>query len=97
MMHTTTHYRPAKRERALKPVLGALAVMAALATLGLTIVAPAALSRAAPAAGAQVIADRTEARPTEVAILPGTIQVVGRRTKVAQGSSPYIAAAYNVR
>ena len=97
MMHTTTQYLPAKRERTLKPVFGAVAVLAALATLGLTIVGPAALSRADPAAAAQVLAYRTEAAPTEVAILPGTIQVVAKRAKVAQAPSPYLPATYQVR
>ena len=74
MMHTTTHYRTAKRERLLKPVFGAAAVFAALAT-------------------------RSEAAPMEVAILPGTIEVVAKRTKVAarSQSSGYLPATYKVR
>lgn len=98
MMHTTTHYRTAKRERLLKPVFGAAAVFAALATLGLTVAGPAALSRADPSVS-QVLASRSEARPTEVAILPGTIEVVATRTKVASRSHPngYLPATYKVR
>jgi hypothetical protein len=73
-----------------KPVLGAIAVAAAMATLGLGVIAPAALSTGStPLASA--------ARPTEVAILPGTIEVVGKRTKVARADSPYVPAAYRVR
>jgi hypothetical protein len=74
----------------MKPVLGAIAVAAAMATLGLAVVAPAALSTgSAPLAPA--------AKPTEVAILPGTLEVVGKRTKVARADNPYVPAAYRVR
>jgi len=44
MNHKTMQYRPAKREQMMKPVLGAAAVMAAMATLGLAVIGPAALS-----------------------------------------------------
>jgi len=36
-------------------------------------------------------------RPIEVAILPATIQVVGKRTKTARAHSPFLPASYNVR
>jgi hypothetical protein len=42
-------------------------------------------------------ASRTSERPIEVAILPATIQVVGKRTKTARAHSPFLPASYNVR
>jgi len=78
-----------------KPVFAAIAVAATVATLGLAVVGPVALSPASTAS-AQV-ASSTAAGPTQVAILPGTIQVVGKRTKVARVDSPYLPARYNVR
>jgi len=80
----------------LAPVFGAIAVAAAMATLGLAVVGPVALS-ASPAAQSAQVASRTSARPTEVAILPATIHVVGKRTKVAQSRTPFLPASYNVR
>ena len=82
-------------QRILKPVFGAIAAAAAVATLGLAVVAPVALSN--PAAAPAQVAYRTNAGPTEVAILPGTIQVVAKRTKVARAGNPYLPASYNVR
>ena len=82
-------------QRIFKPVFGAIAVAATFATLGLAVVGPVALSESS-AATAQVAA-RAAARPTEVAILPGTINVVGKRIKVAHTQSPYLPASYNVR
>ena len=78
-----------------KPVFGAIAVAATIATLGLSVVAPVALSSPQASAPTQA-AYRTTARPTEVAILPGTIQVLAKR-KVARAESPYLPASYNVR
>jgi hypothetical protein len=83
-MNETMQYRPEKRERMMKPVLGAAAVMAALATLGLTVIGPASLPQADPA-GVKVI---------EVAIVPGAIEVVGKRTKTGHVDSPYLPATY---
>jgi len=80
----------------LKPVFGAIAVAATMATLGLAVVGPVALSKS-PAADAAVVAARSTARPIEVAILPATIQVVGKRTKTASAPSPYLPASFNVR
>jgi len=97
MEHKTMQYRPAKRERMMKPVLGAAAVMAAMATLGLAVIGPAALSRAGPVAEVQVLAYRSVPLATEVAILPGTIQVVGKKTKTARAASPFVPASYNPR
>src|SRR5262245_987608 len=96
MNYTTKQYRPGKRERALRPVFAAAAVMAAIATLGLAVVGPAALSRTESAAQVTVLAYRTDAAPTEVAIQPASIQVVGKRT-TARTSSPYLPAAYKPR
>jgi hypothetical protein len=88
---TNTYQSPAS-----KPVFAAIAVAATFATLGLAVVAPAALSSPQASASAQA-AYRTTARHTEVAILPGSIQVVGKRAKVARADSPYVPASYNVR
>jgi hypothetical protein len=82
-------------QRHQKAVFGAIAVVATVATFGLTVIAPVALSPA-PATDAQIAA-RANARPTEVAILPGTIEVVAKRTKVASTDSSYLPASYNVR
>ena len=81
-------------QRLKKPIFGAIAVAATVATLGLAVVGPVALSK--PSAEAQ-IAYRTSARPTEVAIVPATVQVVGKRAKVARAHNPYLPASYNVR
>ena len=78
-----------------KPLFGAIAVAATFATLGLAVAGPAALSQSS-AAQAQLAA-RTAVRPVEVAILPGTIQVVAKRTKVARADSGFVPASYNVR
>jgi hypothetical protein len=71
----------------LHPVLGTVAVVAAMATLGLAVVAPAALSTgSAPIARAS--------QPIEVAILPGTIEVVAKRTEVVRVDNGYVPAVY---
>ena len=88
---TKTYQSPAS-----KPVFAAIAVAATAATFGLAVVAPVALSSSHASASAQV-AYRTAARPTEVAILPGTIEVVAKRAKVAHTDNPYLPASYNVR
>jgi len=80
----------------LKPVFGAIAVAAAMATLGLAVVGPVALSTSPSAQPAQ-LASHAGVRPTEVAILPSTIHVVGKRTKLAQARTPFLPASYNVR
>jgi hypothetical protein len=71
----------------MNPRLGAVAVAAAMATLGLAVVAPAALSTGAPPLA-------QAARPIEVAILPGSIEVVATRTKVARANNGYVPAVY---
>jgi hypothetical protein len=80
----------------LKPVFGAIAVVATMATLGLAVVGPVALSKS-PVAEPAVVASRTSAHPIEVAILPATIQVVGKRTKTARAHTPFLPASYNIR
>ena len=97
MTHTTVTLRAAKRERLLKPVFGAVAVFAAMATLSLAVIGPATLARSEPAATVDVVAYRSDVRPTEVAISPATIMVVAKRTKVARAPSPYLPASYNPR
>jgi len=93
MNYETMKYQASRRERALKPVFGAVAVMAALATLGLAIVGPATLARdATPVVTVNV--QRVDPQPIEVAITPATIQVVGKRVKTAQSDSGFVPAAY---
>ena len=82
-------------QRTMKPVFAAIAVAATFATLGLAVAGPAALSQSR--ANEAQVAARTSAHPTEVAILPGTINVVGKRIKVARAPSPYVPASYKVR
>ena len=94
MTNATTTYQTSKRERAMKPVLGAVAVFAAMATLSLTVLGPAAVSHGTPSAAVDVAAYRTDARPTEVAIEPAMIRVVAKRTTLARASSPYLPATY---
>jgi hypothetical protein len=89
MSYQTMEYRASRSERAMKPVLGAVAVMAALATLGLAIVAPAALSRQ----DASALASAKD-RPTEVAISPASIHIVVHRVKTAQSGVPLVPTAY---
>ena len=97
MTYETTQFQQSNRDRALRPVFGAVAVMAAMATMGLAVAGPAALSRSAPAAEVSVMASRGDARATEVAILPATIQVVGKRTKAAGSASPFVPATFRPR
>ena len=86
MRHKTIKYRPAKSERFLRPAFGLAAAFAAVATLGVTVVAPAALAPAEPTVQ-QVRVDSGATRraraPAEVAILPARIDVVAIRTKAA--------------
>ncbi len=92
MTHTTISYRSGRRARMLRPAFGFAAACTTAATLALAVVAP---MSAAPAA-----ADRAAvaaAAATEVAILPGTIEVVATRTKVARARSGYVPAAYRPR
>ena len=93
MNHTTAHYRRSSRERALRPLFGALAALAALATLGLTVVGPASVAREVTIAPVDVVAYRSSA-PTEVAIAPASIHVVAQRTRTARAGSPYLPTAY---
>ena len=83
------------RQPTFKPLFGAIAVAATVATLGLAVAGPVALSK--PSSTDAQVAYRASARPTEVAILPGSIQVVGKRTKVARADNPYLPASYTVR
>jgi len=94
MTHTTVTYRADKRERLLKPVFGAAAIFAAMATLSLAVIGPAVLGHSTPAATVDVVANRGDVGATEVAISPATIQVVAKRTKVARAPSPYLPATY---
>jgi len=96
MNHTTTHYRHSKRERALRPVFGAIAALAAVATLGLTVVGPATATREVTIAPVDVVAHRGSA-PTEVAIAPASIHVVAQRTRTARAGSPYMPTSYRTR
>ena len=93
MSYLTMENRFTKRTRTLRPLFGLAAVLCTAATLGLGVVAPTTLARVdapAKAAAATMLAQG----PTEVAILPGTIKVVGTKTKAARASSPYMPASY---
>jgi len=84
MTHKTKQYRPSKRQRFLRPVFGLAAAFAAVATLGLAVVTPAALATAEPAIRQAQVADEAAhvARaPAEVAIQPARIDVVAIRVK----------------
>ena len=94
-MHATTHYRTSRRARALRPVFGLAAAFAAVATLGLAVVGPAALAPAAPAP--HVDARAPVRAPTEVAILPGAIEVVATRTRSAAATPGYTPATWRPR
>ncbi|MFO1317097.1 MAG: hypothetical protein U1F58_16000 [Burkholderiales bacterium] len=97
MMHTTTQFRSPRSARSLRPVFGLAAAFAAAATLGLAVVAPSLSAPAAPAVVPHVDAAARPLVPTEVAILPGTIEVVATRTRTARAASPYLPAAYRPR
>ena len=95
MTYDQTQFQPTQREQRLRSVFGLAAVAATALTLGLAVVAPTQLASSAPAAP---LASRSlVAGPTEVAILPAKIQVVGARAKSAQGKSPYVTVTYNTR
>ena len=95
MDHLTIEVHPSKGDRAMKPVLGILAMLATVATLGLLVAAPAAL---APSGDATELARRVTPSPVEVAIVPGSIQVVGTRTHVTRtDESRFVPAAYRPR
>ncbi len=96
MNRTTTQYSESKRDRILKPVFGAIAAMAT----------PRRSTHGGGPVGARARRFRGRAgdrhahrRPTEVAILPATIEVTAKRPKQATGAStsPYMPASYRVR
>ncbi len=93
MMNATTNYRFPRKARALRPVFGLAAAFAAAATLGLAVVAPTLVERAEPAHAGLAHA----ATPTEVAILPGTIEVVATRTRSAAATVHYVPASFGPR
>ena len=95
MTYDQTQFQPTQREQRLRSVFGLAAVAATALTLGLAVVAPTQL--ASSASPAPVEARRLVTGPTEVAILPAKIQVVGARAKAAQGKSPYVTVNYNPR
>lgn len=97
MMNATTNYRFPRKARALRPVFGLAAAFAAAATLGLAVVAPSLSAPAAQTLVPHVDAAARPLAPTEVAILPGTIEVVATRTRAARAASPYLPAAYRPR
>lgn len=92
-MNKTTTYRTSRRERALKPLFGLAAVFATMATLGLAVLGPVALSHGAPVYTVEIVAARSDA-PTEVAIEPASINVVAKRVKVARKSTGYLPANF---
>ena len=91
----TIEFRPGNRDRAMKPVFAAAAVLATVATFGLLVAGPAAL---APASDATVLARHAAPAPIEVAIVPATIQVVGTRAHVARaGQAGFMPTSYRPR
>lgn len=97
MTYPTTQFQLSMSERLLRPAFGLAAVFATAATLGLAVVTPATLAPAGTNAEAYANARPLAATPTEVAILPRTIEVVARRTKAARAPSPYLPATYRPR
>lgn len=94
MNATTSQYQTSKRDRFAKPLLGLAAVAATVATFALAVVAPTTL----PPAAAQIDARATrQPAPVEVAILPGTIEVVATRTRAAQAASASAPANHRTR
>jgi hypothetical protein len=84
MSHKSMQYRPARRQRLLRPAFGLAAAFAAVATLGLTVVTPAALATAEPTvrqARAATATQHASRAPAEVAIQPARIDVVVVRAK----------------
>lgn len=96
MNHTTIEFETSKRERAMKPLFGALAIAATVATLGVLVAGPAAL---APTGGDAVLAKRVSPAPIEVAIFPASIEVVARRTTATAPAEPsnFVPAVYRAR
>lgn len=94
MTYTTMQYLPTKRTQMLRPLFALAAVTATVATLGLGVVAPVTL--ATPHVLPEARTTQLAQLPTEVAILPGRIQVVGTRIKAARTASPYMPAAWHM-
>lgn len=97
MTYPTTPFQPSLREKLLRPAFGLAAAFATAATLGLAVVTPATLAPAGADADVYASARPQAGPPTEVAILPRTIEVVARRTKAAQAPSPYLPATFRPR
>lgn len=95
MSNSTYADRLDKRERALRPIFAAVAVFAALATLGFAGVGPAAVYARPHETTVEVAVVR--AQPTEVAIEPASIHVIATRTKVAHNASAFVPAVYRAR
>ena len=96
MNHTTIEFKASEQDRAMKPLFGALAVLATVATLSLAVAGPAAL---APS-GHDLVLARAAPSPqvVEVSIHPSSIEVVGTRTQAARGDrSNLVPAVYRAR
>ena len=96
MNHTTIEFKASEQDRAMKPLFGALAVLATVATLSLAVAGPAAL---APSGHDLVLARATpSSQVVEVSIHPASIEVVGTRTQAARaGHSNLVPAVYRAR
>ena len=94
MKASINQYSNAKRARFARLLLGLAALAATAATFALAIVAPATLPHADVRIHAHAVRQPTS---IEVAILPGTIEVVVTRTKAAQAASPFVPASYRTR
>ncbi len=87
MDRMTIEFQPTKRDRAIRPVCGALAALATVITLGLFVVGPVMLT--APGA-ATTYATAGTSTPTEVAIVPGSIDVVATRVPLARAETGHV-------
>ncbi len=82
MNHPTKQFRHSRSERRMRPLFGFAAAAAAVATMGLAVIAPAQIAATDATLPAVVAAaPRIATGPETVAILPGHIHVVAVRTK----------------
>jgi hypothetical protein len=96
MTHRNSRYPATKHQWMLRSAFGVVAALATAATLGLAVIAPTAAATAESIARVDV-PTRVAAQPfapTEVAILPGTIEVVVYRTRNSRNAGSYNTGSY---
>lgn len=97
MDHPTIEFHPSKRDRMIRPALGAVAALATALTFGLLVVGPATLALDGGTTTAALAPVATPA-PIEVAIVPASIDVVAKRTPLARAETgPIVLIAYRAR